>query len=74
SVAHTGALVTLEEGQLACGVGAEVAFRARERVSTLRVARVGPLPAPVSANPVLESAVLPDADRTAAAIRRVLAA
>jgi len=74
SAARTGALVTLEEGQLACGVGAEVAFRARERVAALRVVRVGPLPAPVSANPVLESACLPDAERTAQAIRRVLAA
>lgn len=74
SAARTGALVTLEEGQLACGVGAEIAFRVREQLPALRVARVGPLAAPVSSNPVLESACLPDAERVAQAIRRTLAA
>jgi len=74
SLARTGALVTLEEGQLACGVGAEVAFRARERLGTLRVTRIGPLEAPVSSNPVLERACLPDAERVAHSIRRTLAA
>jgi len=72
SAARTGALVTLEEGQLACGVGAEVAFRAREQLPALRVARVGPLAAPVSSNTVLETACLPDAERVALAIRRTL--
>jgi pyruvate dehydrogenase E1 component beta subunit len=74
SLARTRALVTLEEGQLAAGVGAEVAFRARESVEPLRVARVGPLEAPVSSNPVLESACLPDAERLAQTIRRMLTA
>jgi pyruvate/2-oxoglutarate/acetoin dehydrogenase E1 component len=74
SLARTRALVTLEEGQLACGVGAEVAFRARERVEGLRVARVGPLEAPVPSNPVLESACLPDAERLARSIRHILGA
>jgi pyruvate dehydrogenase E1 component beta subunit len=69
SVARTGALVTLEEGQLASGVGAEVAFRVMERLGPIRAARVGPLPAPVSSNPVLEAACLPDADRLVAAVR-----
>jgi pyruvate/2-oxoglutarate/acetoin dehydrogenase E1 component len=73
SVARTGALVTLEEGQLACGVGAEVAFRVQEAVGAVRVARVGALPAPVSSNPVLEAAALPDAERVIEAVRRVLA-
>ncbi|HZC15318.1 MAG TPA: transketolase C-terminal domain-containing protein [Caulobacteraceae bacterium] len=73
SVARTGALVTLEEGQLTCGVGAEVAFRAQEAVGPVRVARVGALPAPVSSNPVLEAAALPDAARVIQAVRRVLA-
>lgn len=74
SAARTGALVTLEEGQLACGVGAEVAFRVREAAGPVKVARVGALPAPVSSNPVLESACLPDAERVAAAARRLLKA
>jgi pyruvate dehydrogenase E1 component beta subunit len=72
SVAKTRALVTLEEGQVACGVGSEVAFRVREAVGEIRVARVGALPAPVSSNRVLESAVLPDAARVAAAVRSLL--
>lgn len=72
SVAKTGGLVTIEEGQLACGVGAEVAFRLTERLGPVRAARVGPLPAPVSSNPVLEAACLPDADRLVAAVRKLL--
>ena len=72
SVARTGALVTLEEGQLACGVGAELAFRVREEAGTMRVARVGPARAPVSGNPVLEAATLPGADDVAAAVRRLV--
>src|SRR5262249_28967138 len=56
SVAKTGRLLTLEEGQATCGVGAEVAFRVRETLGTARVARVAALPAPVSSNPVLEAA------------------
>jgi pyruvate/2-oxoglutarate/acetoin dehydrogenase E1 component len=74
SAARTGTLVTLEEGQLTCGVGAEVAFRVRERVGSLRVARVGALPAPVSSNPVLEAACLPDAKRVAQCVRQTLSA
>ncbi|MBV8601867.1 MAG: 2-oxoglutarate dehydrogenase [Candidatus Eremiobacteraeota bacterium] len=64
SVARTRALVTLEEGQPACGVGSEVAFRVRERLDVgIRVARVAARPAPVSSNAVLEAEVLPDAAR-----------
>ena len=72
SVARTGALVTVEEGQLTCGVGAEIAFQLRARAGPIAVARVGALPAPVSSNPVLEAACLPDADRVIAAVRAVL--
>jgi pyruvate/2-oxoglutarate/acetoin dehydrogenase E1 component len=72
SAARTGALVTLEEGQLICGVGAEVAFQVSARVGGVRTARVGALPAPVSSNPVLEAACVPDSDRLIAAVRRLL--
>jgi acetoin:2,6-dichlorophenolindophenol oxidoreductase subunit beta len=72
SVARTGALLTLEEGQTTCGVGAEVAFRVREQLGEIRVARVGALAAPASSNPVLEAACLPDAARVAQAARRLL--
>jgi pyruvate/2-oxoglutarate/acetoin dehydrogenase E1 component len=74
SLARTGVLVTVEEGQMTCGVGAEVAFRAREGSAALRVARVGPLEAPVSSNSVLEAACLPDAERIAQSVRRTLVA
>lgn len=72
SASRTGALVTVEEGQLTCGVGAEIAFRLRERLDSLRVARVGALPAPVSSNRVLEAACVPDALRVEAAVRSLL--
>lgn len=74
SVARTGAMVTIEEGQATCGVGAEVAARIREALpeQRLRIARVAALPAPVSSNPVLEAACVPDAARVAAAVRTLL--
>jgi pyruvate/2-oxoglutarate/acetoin dehydrogenase E1 component len=72
SVAKTGALVTLEEGQVTCGIGAEVAFRVHAMLGTARIARVGARAAPVSSNPVLEAACLPDAPRVAAAVRALL--
>jgi hypothetical protein len=59
SVGRTRALLTLEEGQATCGVGTEVAFRVREQLGEIRVARVGALAAPVSSNPILEAATLP---------------
>lgn len=75
SVRRTGALLTLEEGQAVCGVGAEIAARLNEIFGPgagPRIARLGALPAPVSSNPVLEAACLPDAARTAAAARALL--
>jgi len=72
SAARTCALVTVEEGQVACGVGAEVAARLAETIGPLPVARVGALPAPVSSSASLERAVLPDAARVAGAVRRLL--
>ena len=72
SVQRTGRLLTLEEGQVVCGVGAEVAFRVQERLGSIRVARVGALPAPVSSNPVLERACIPDADHVVAAVRKLV--
>ena len=72
SVARTGAMVTVEEGQLTCGVGTEIAFQLREHLENARIARVGALPAPVSSNPMLEAACIPDADRVIGAIRKLL--
>jgi pyruvate/2-oxoglutarate/acetoin dehydrogenase E1 component len=72
SVSKTGALLTLEEGQVVCGIGAEIAYQAQARLGPVRVSRLGAMPAPVSSNPVLEAASLPDAGRVADAVRRLL--
>lgn len=67
SVERTGRLLTVEEGQVTSGVGSEVIARVQERLGPLAARRVGALPAPVSSNPVLEAACIPDAARIAAA-------
>ncbi len=72
SVEKTGALVTLEEGQVTTGVGTEVFARLVERGVTVPWARVGALPAPVSSNPVLEKTVVPDASRVVSAVTSLL--
>ncbi len=72
SVARTGALLTLEEGQTTCGVGTEVAARLFEKIGSRPWARVGALRAPVSSNPVLEPACLPDAARVVQAAHKLL--
>lgn len=69
SVRRTGRLLTLEEGQITTGVGAEVVTRVMEHLGPIDFTRVGPLPAPVSSNRVLEAACLPDAARVATAAR-----
>jgi pyruvate dehydrogenase E1 component beta subunit len=74
SAGATRALLTLEEGQLACGVGAEVAFRVRAEIDGLRVARLGAQPAPVPPSPALEAACLPDAQRVCESVRGLLSA
>jgi len=70
SARRTGALLTLEEGQLACGVGAEVAARVQALLGPWPVHRIGAAAAPVSSSPVLEQACIPDAARVAAETRR----
>jgi acetoin:2,6-dichlorophenolindophenol oxidoreductase subunit beta len=72
SAARTGRLLTVEEGQTICGVGAEVAFRAQEAVPGLRIARIGAATAPVSFNPVLEAAALPNAAGIVSAARALM--
>jgi pyruvate dehydrogenase E1 component beta subunit len=75
SAGRTRALLTLEEGQLVCGVGAEIAFQIREQLGpAFKIARVGALAAPVSSNPVLEAACVADPARVVDAVRRLLAA
>ncbi len=73
SARRTGHVLFVEEGQVVCGVGAELAFGLQERVQDLRVARLGALRAPVSASPTLEAHMLPDAQRIAGSARELLA-
>ena len=69
---QTGFLLTLEEGQVVCGVGAELAFRVRERFPETRVARVGARPIPVASSPALESYAIPDSARVIEAVHVLL--
>jgi pyruvate dehydrogenase E1 component beta subunit len=72
SVARTGVLLTLEEGQLTCGVGSEIITRLRASLPGARMGRIGAVAAPISCNPVLEAASLPNAEQVADAVRRLL--
>jgi pyruvate dehydrogenase E1 component beta subunit len=72
SVRNTGHALFIEEGQVICGVGAELAFQLNERVGGLRVARIGARRVPVSASPVLEAHAIPDAQRIAESARQLL--
>jgi pyruvate/2-oxoglutarate/acetoin dehydrogenase E1 component len=72
SARRTGAVLFVEEGQTACGVGAELAFQVREKVSQLRVARLGAVRAPISSNPVFEPLAIPDSDRICQAARGLI--
>jgi pyruvate dehydrogenase E1 component beta subunit len=59
SAQHTGHLLVVEEGQVVCGVGAELAFGLRERIPKLRIGRLGARRLPVAASPVLEAYTIP---------------
>ncbi|MBE3067586.1 MAG: alpha-ketoacid dehydrogenase subunit beta [Chloroflexi bacterium] len=59
SLARTRKLLTVEEGTLSLGWGAEVAARAVERMEGLRVRRVAALDLPVGNAKSLEDAILP---------------
>lgn len=72
SVKKTGALVTLEEGQVTCGVGNEVYARVKGLIGDVPWQRLGAAPAPISSNPVLEAASLPDSDSVALAVESLL--
>jgi pyruvate/2-oxoglutarate/acetoin dehydrogenase E1 component len=71
SVARTGALVTLEEGTLTGGFGAELVARAQSEVwDRLRVParRVAAADGIIPAAPTLEQAVLPGAGNVVEAV------
>jgi pyruvate/2-oxoglutarate/acetoin dehydrogenase E1 component len=59
SLRRTRKLLTVEEGTLSLGWGAEVAARAVERIDGLRVRRVAALDLPIANAKSLEDAILP---------------
>ena len=76
SVRKTGRLVTVDEGNALCSIGSEISALVAEhafdalKAPILRVARP---PVPVAFSPPLEAHVTPNADKIAAAVRKVLA-
>ncbi len=73
SARHTGALLTVEEGALTLGWGAEILARAAEALGpALRSARrVAARDLPIPAAPSLEAAVLPQVEDILAAARSI---
>ena len=77
SVRKTGRLVIVDEAPATCSAASEIAAIVVEDAETFHalkapVQRVCAAPVPVPYSPTLEQAALPDRDRIAAAIRRVL--
>jgi pyruvate dehydrogenase E1 component beta subunit len=75
SVRRTGRLVVVDECPPRCGVASEIAATVAERgfpALKAPIQRVTRAEAPVPYSPPLEAFVTPDADRVAAAVRRVL--
>ncbi len=74
SVRRTGKLITLEEGSLTLGWGAEVLARVSEHFSgtPLVTARVAALDLPVPAAPSLEREVLPQVENILQKVRKVV--
>lgn len=69
SLRHTRRLLTLEEGTLTLGWGAEIAARAAEQLPGSKVRRVAALDLPIANSKSLEDAILPSpASITAAAL------
>jgi pyruvate/2-oxoglutarate/acetoin dehydrogenase E1 component len=59
---ETGVLLTLEEGTITLGWGAEIVARCSERFGSLKSRRIASLDMPIPAAGTLESAVLPGVD------------
>jgi 2-oxoisovalerate dehydrogenase E1 component len=74
SLARTGRLLVVEEGQGFAGLGAEIVAQATELrgPSGLRVRRVAAEPCPIPAARPLEAACLPGVDSVVAAVRSLM--
>ena len=75
SVRKTGRLVTVDETPQSCSIGSEIAAAVAEYAfASLKapIGRVARLAAPAPFSPPLEAAVVPSADRIAAAVRKAM--
>lgn len=63
SVLQTGRIITVEDGSVAFGIGAEVLAQVFERAPGIRCARVGAEPVPVPSVLALEKQLLPSANK-----------
>jgi pyruvate/2-oxoglutarate/acetoin dehydrogenase E1 component len=72
SLRRTRKLLTVEEGTLSLGWGAEVAARAVERIDGLRVRRVAALDLPIANAKSLEDAILPSVQDIISAVLDLL--
>ncbi|MGZ6346844.1 MAG: alpha-ketoacid dehydrogenase subunit beta [Anaerolineales bacterium] len=59
SLGRTGTLITVEEGTLSVGWGAELAARSAEKTSGIRIRRVAALDLPIATAKTLEDKILP---------------
>jgi pyruvate dehydrogenase E1 component beta subunit len=74
SVGRTGRLVVVDECPLRCSIASEIAATVAEhgfRLLRAPIARVTRAQVPVPYSPPLEAAITPDADKIAAAVRKV---
>jgi pyruvate/2-oxoglutarate/acetoin dehydrogenase E1 component len=69
SVRVTGAVLLVEDGSTAFGIGAEIVARLLEKGLTFRAHRVGAAPVPVPSVASLENALLPTVSKLLAALR-----
>jgi pyruvate dehydrogenase E1 component beta subunit len=75
SVRRTGRLVAVDEAPLRCGIASEISATVAEHGFGLLKAPIGRVTrahVPVPYSPPVEAAITPDADKIAAAVRRVL--
>lgn len=72
SAARTGHLLTVEEGTLSLGWGAEIAARVASAQTGVKVARLAAAETPVPASQVLEKAALPQVDDIVSFVQKMV--
>ena len=72
SVNRTGRLLTVEEGTLTLGWGAEVAAQVAEKLPGVRLRRAAALDLPIANSKTLEDAILPSQERISSLIQDLL--